>query len=169
MGVFEKITVGIGLILASLTFLGFNKTASDWFSASISVYSWTLFLLTILSFLSFGGGLSVRHGLRGLTKRALRHLDIVYFGRNNDPHRPCGDRVIRNTQTNQAFIVDERIDKMAVLHLIEAYTDPTQISLANNTSTFSQGYTIYQKRPEREDLQRAKTSRWLSFLLWVYL
>ncbi|MCL4437084.1 MAG: hypothetical protein M1503_06650 [Thaumarchaeota archaeon] len=164
---FTKVTTIFLVILAFLTFLGFDKTASSALNEKTVFYSndlfqWTVIVSIILVFL-----VSLRYYQKFQLKRGLRHIDAWYFGRNNVPNRPCGERVIRNTVTMQAYIMDTFTDQLVVSGLIEWYTE-TDPQVSMNDFLTNEGYTSerrHRRRPYFSELAQGSEFRGIKFLL----
>lgn len=61
-----------------------------------------------------------------ISTKVYQRLTIHYFGRNNSPLRPYGERLIMNRTTGDTFFVTSKMDKLAKKEIIQSATHPCE-------------------------------------------
>lgn len=162
-------SIVIGIIGLTLTVIGLSTNPNPAIQVIVKAVSdnfWDIIRYTLYILGIPIGYIIARQTLYFSLKRGLRHLEVWYFGRNNNPDRPVGDRVIRNTETKQAYIMDTQLDRLAEKRLVEWFNEPC---ITMGQFLESEKYTFNRNRPLHGELYSEKNSRRIKFLLWIYV
>lgn len=111
------------VILGFLTLMAFAPQQSQQFLTLLSnigpILGFLFLVIFVLAIMSVLGGIQ-----QGITRQVYSHLQVWYFGRNNNPTTPYGDSLLLIGRKRRAYMVSPKVDELVKSKIVKWNTEP---------------------------------------------